>query len=194
MASGRTWNVLMVGVGGQGIVTSSDILVRAAMEAGHDAKKSEIHGMSQRGGSVFSHIRFGPSVSSPVIPEGGADVLFSLEELETLRWLQYAHAGTTVICATAEITPVGMERYPPGVPEAVREACPNLVLVDVAKLEERIGNPRYLNVAILGVLAGLLDIDDASWRAAIDAEVPPAHAEGNWSAFQAARELARSLV
>jgi indolepyruvate ferredoxin oxidoreductase, beta subunit len=190
MASAKTWNVLMVGVGGQGIVTSSDILTRAAMEAGHDAKKSEIHGMSQRGGSVFSHIRFGPSVSSPVIPEGGADILFSLEELETLRWLGYAGASSTVICAGAQILPVGLESYPSGVLEEIRRVCPSLVVLDVKAIEERIGNPRFMNVALLGVLSRLLDIDDDSWKRAILAEVPPAHGEANWQAFLAARELA----
>ena len=191
MANGKTWNILMVGVGGQGIVTSSDILTRAAMEAGHDAKKSEIHGMSQRGGSVFSHIRFGPRVSSPVIPEGGADILFSLEELEALRWLGYANASSTVICATAQIAPAGVETYPSGVLDAIRSACPRLVVLDVVKLEERIGNPRFLNVALLGVLSGMLDIDDASWRRAILKEVPPAYGEANWQAFLSAREFAR---
>jgi len=121
--NGKTWNILMVGVGGQGIVTSSDILTRAAMEAGQDAKKSEIHGMSQRGGSVFSHIRFGPRISSPVIPEGGADILFSLEQLETLRWLAYASADSTVICASAQISPAGVESYPSGVLEEIRRAA-----------------------------------------------------------------------
>ena len=191
MENGKIWNILMVGVGGQGIVTSSDILTRAAMEAGHDAKKSEIHGMSQRGGSVFSHIRFGPVVSSPVIPEGGADILFSLEELETLRWLGYANASSTVICATAEIAPAGVETYPSGVVEEIRRVCPALVVLNVKKLEERIGNPRFLNVALLGVLSRLLDIDDGSWKRAILAEVPPAHGEANWQAFLAARDFVR---
>jgi indolepyruvate ferredoxin oxidoreductase, beta subunit len=188
--NGKTWNILMVGVGGQGIVTSSDILTRAAMEAGYEAKKSEIHGMSQRGGSVFSHIRFGPTIHSPVIPEGGADVLFSLEKLETLRWLPYASASSTVICADAEILPANTEAYPDGVVEAIRRVSPSLILLDVKKLEERIGNPRFLNVALLGVLSRLLDIDDGSWKRAVLAEVPPAHGEANWQAFLAAREFA----
>jgi indolepyruvate ferredoxin oxidoreductase beta subunit len=191
--NGKTWNILMVGVGGQGIVTSSDILARAAMEAGYDAKKSEIHGMSQRGGSVFSHIRFGPRVSSPVIPEGGAHVLFSLEALETLRWLGSANAESTVICASAQITPAGAEGYPPGVIDEIRRVCPRLVVLDVKKLEERIGNPRFLNVALLGVLSGLLDIDDESWKRAIMEEVPPAYGEANWLAFLTAKEFASKL-
>jgi indolepyruvate ferredoxin oxidoreductase beta subunit len=184
------WNVLIVGVGGQGIVTSSDILTRAAMGAGHDAKKSEIHGMSQRGGSVFSHVRFGPRVFSPVIVEGGADVLFSLEEIETLRWLAYASVDTHVICANARITPAGAPAYPPGALDALRKTCPGLVVVDVEKLRSAIGDARYLNVALLGVLAPLLPIPEEAWRAAIEAEVPPAHAAANWGAFLAARRTA----
>jgi len=100
-------NVLFVGVGGQGIVLASDIMAHAAVLAGFDAKKSEIHGMSQRGGSVFSHVRFGEKVYSPMITEGSADILVSLEEMETLRWLDFANPRTQLIVVKTRILPVG---------------------------------------------------------------------------------------
>jgi indolepyruvate ferredoxin oxidoreductase beta subunit len=99
-----------------------------------------------------------------------------------------------VICASAQIVPVGLETYPSGVVEEIRRICPALVMLDVAKLEERIGNPRFLNVALLGVLSRLLDIDDASWKRAILAEVPPAHGEANWQAFLVARTFVQEAA
>ncbi|HAS53817.1 MAG TPA: indolepyruvate oxidoreductase subunit beta, partial [Nitrospiraceae bacterium] len=101
----KVTNVLLVGVGGQGIVLASDVLSLAALYAGHDVKTSEIHGMSQRGGSVFSHIRFGDKVCSPVIPEGRVDILVSLEEMETLRWLSYVNSDTRILFTKTRIHP-----------------------------------------------------------------------------------------
>lgn len=189
MSDTRVWNVLIVGVGGQGIVTASDVLSRAAMEAGHDAKKSEIHGMSQRGGSVFSHVRFGGLVHSPLVPEGGADILLSLEELETTRWLTYAGPQTTLVVANARILPANTTTYPEGALDALRRTGAALRVVDVAVLQDAIGDPRYLNVAILGAIADLLPIPDTAWEAAIRGEVKPAHADHNWRAFTAARAV-----
>jgi indolepyruvate ferredoxin oxidoreductase beta subunit len=188
----QTKNILMVGVGGQGIILAGDVLALAAMHAGYDAKKSEVHGMSQRGGSVFSHIRFGERVHSPVIAEGRADVLFSLEALETLRWLRYAGPSTTVICADTEITPVGAAEYPSGVAEAIREAAGDVLLVDTATLQEHIQDPRCMNVAFLGVLSEDLQIDDAAWKRAVDDSVPTGSEEANWAAFAAGRSYRRS--
>lgn len=190
MSEDGTWNVLLVGVGGQGIVTASDILARAALEAGFDAKKSEIHGMSQRGGSVFSHVRFGELVHSPLVPEGAAHILLSLEEVETLRWLRYAGPQTTIVVANARILPANTTTYPEGALDALRHTGARVRVADVAALEALTGDARYLNVAILGVIADLLPIPDAAWGAAIRGEVKPAHADANWRAFVAARAAA----
>jgi len=182
------FNILMVGVGGQGIILASDILAMAALYAGHDAKKSEIHGMSQRGGSVFSHIRFGPRVHSPTIPKGKADVLFSLEVMETLRWLEYAGRQTTVISLQTMIKPVGVEDYPEGLEEALRAACPAVRFVDPGKLTGELGDSRVLNVALLGVLSTVVDLPEDCWRRAVEERVPEGFSELNWKAFGVGRK------
>jgi indolepyruvate ferredoxin oxidoreductase beta subunit len=188
----RVTGILMVGVGGQGIILASDILTRAAMEAGHDAKKSEIHGMSQRGGSVFSHIRFGEKVHSPVISEGEADILFALEEMEALRWLRSAHCGSLVVVLRTRITPANVDRYPEGVEDALKRACTRLVFLDPEELRKEISHHKFLNVALLGALSRHLEIPDEAWRRAIEAEVPEGTSEQNWGAFLAGRS--HSLV
>jgi len=153
-------SILMVGVGGQGIILASDILTRTAMEAGFDAKKSEIHGMSQRGGSVFSHIRFGKKVQSPVIPEGGADILFSLEEMETLRWLRYAGDRSLVVCLRTRILPANAEAYPEEIEGELRRRCARLVFLDPDELRKEVSHQKFLNVALLGVLSKHLELPD----------------------------------
>jgi indolepyruvate ferredoxin oxidoreductase, beta subunit len=186
---GDTYNILMVGVGGQGIILASDIITRGAMIAGYDAKKSEIHGMSQRGGSVFSHIRFGEKVYSPTIAEGEADILFSLEEMETLRWIRYANPETFVICTTRQILPPPVTDYPSGVREELTGICPGVIFFDPDTLKEEIENVKFLNVAMLGLMAPSLDIPEKAWQDAIREEVPDGTFEGNWNAFQAGRTV-----
>ena len=114
------FNVLMVGVGGQGVVLTSDILTAAAMHAGLDAKKSEIHGMSQRGGPVFSHVRFGDKVHSPVIAKGEADILFGLERMELVRWAEWGRPGAAACYVNKDLPPHGVGRYPDELNERIR--------------------------------------------------------------------------
>lgn len=188
-AKADTVNVLMVGVGGQGIILASNILTKAAMHAGRDAKKSEIHGMSQRGGSVFSHVRFGKTIHSPTISHGEADVLFSLELMETLRWLDYARSDTAVIVNEQRITPAGTETYPEGIREEIERRAGSVVFVDPRDLKSRIENSKFANVALLGVLASRIDLPDEAWRSAIAEAVPQQFVEGNWRAFEVGRSL-----
>jgi len=183
------YNILMVGVGGQGIILASDIVTRAAMLAGYDAKKSEIHGMSQRGGSVFSHIRFGKKVYSPTISEGEADILFSLEEMETLRWIRYANPDTFVICTTRQILPATVTEYPAGVREELTGVCPDIFFFDPDSVKEDIGNVKFLNVAMIGLMAPKLDISEKAWKDAINEEVPEGSFNENWNAFQVGRRI-----
>lgn len=178
------YNILMVGVGGQGIILASDIVTRAAMLAGYDAKKSEIHGMSQRGGSVFSHIRFGKKVYSPTISEGEADILFSLEEMETLRWIRYANPDTFVICTAKQLLPATVTDYPSGVRKELTRICPGIFFFEPE-------NVKFLNVAMIGLMAPRLEISEEAWQAAISEEVPQGSFEDNWSAFQAGRNIQR---
>lgn len=123
--SGAITNVLLVGVGGQGILLASEILSEACMLAGHDVKKSEIHGMSQRGGSVVSHVRFGEEVFSPIVPEGEGDILFGFELLETYRSLPLLRKGAAVIANDLKILPpavlLGQEQYPENLPQRIAE-------------------------------------------------------------------------
>ncbi|MCF7929129.1 MAG: indolepyruvate oxidoreductase subunit beta [Spirochaetales bacterium] len=185
----RISNVLMVGVGGQGVILASDILTLAAMHAGFDAKKSEIHGMSQRGGSVFSHIRFGKKVWSPTIAEGEADILFSLEEMETLRWLRFAGPRTRIICIRRQLKPAEVTEYPEGLDQALRTAAGKVEFLDPKEVVEIIGKQIYLNTAILGYMAGDLDIPEAAWQEAIRERVPEDTFEANWTAFEAGKVL-----
>jgi len=165
------YNILMVGVGGQGIILASDILTLAAMYCGYDAKKSEIHGMSQRGGAVFSHIRFGKRVYSPLISEGEADILFSLEEMETLRWLNYANTESLIIT------------LPIGIREELKKKCDQIKFLDPEDLRKKIDNIKFFNVALLGVLSNYVDFSEKAWKRAIEEEVPKGSFEGNWNAF-----------
>ncbi len=134
----RPFNVLMVGVGGQGVVLASDILAEAALRAGLDVKKSEIHGMSQRGGAVFSHVRFGERVHSPMIPQGEADVLYALERMELLRWAEWARPGA-VACYLAQSTlPAGVSSYPPGIDEEIDRLFGSVVRIDPRAIRDRV--------------------------------------------------------
>ncbi len=184
-----TFNILMVGVGGQGIIMASDIVSLAAMNAGLDVKKSEIHGMSQRGGSVFSHIRFGEKVYSPVISKGEADVLFSLEEMETFRWLGFVNVESKVICLRNRIAPQGIEAYPENLEEELRKVCPSVSFVEPGPLKETIGDARFLNVALVGLLSTYTNFDESSWAKAIEEKVPEGTFDGNWKAFLAGKRV-----
>jgi len=179
-----TTSVLFAGVGGQGVLLASDVLAEAALAAGHDVKKSEVHGMSQRGGAVVSHVRFGERVHSPLIPEGEADALLAMEQLEALRWLHAVGPNGVVIAADTRVVPAPLEHHPPWVEEELLRLRPDTVLVDTQALTPAIGGARYLNVALLGVLARHLDLPPHAWRQAIEAKVPPRHRETNVAAFQ----------
>ena len=188
-------NILLVGVGGQGIITCSDILAQAAVNTGYDTKKSEIHGMSQRGGSVFSHIRFGDKVYSPLIAYGEADILLSLEEMETLRWIQYANKDTHMVVCQNKIKPAMMNRYPAGIEAELKSLCKRLVLVDPEKLSKEIGNLKFFNVALLGLISVYLqsfNISEESWENAIRKTIPQGFFEQNWRAFQLGKQYSKS--
>ena len=183
-------NILMVGVGGQGIILASDILTLAAMYSGYDAKKSEIHGMSQRGGSVFSHIRFGRKVHSPTIPEGEAHILFSLEEMETLRWLSYANPESLIVTLRTQIKPAMVEEYPDGIEAELRKRSGKVKFLEPGELRQEIESVKFFNVALLGMLSEHIDLPEDSWRRAIEKRVPRGSFEGNWKAFQAGKKHA----
>jgi len=190
----RTTGVLMVGVGGQGIILASDVLAQVAMEAGLDAKKSEVHGMSQRGGTVSSHVRFGAKVWSPMIPEGGADVLVAFELAEGLRAIHDLAPGGRALVSTQRIIPpiaAGKQfSYPDDALEQLRARCGDLVSFDAQAECRALGNEKMVSVLFLGALARSLPFDESLWRRVILGRVPRGTEEGNWSAFQRGQALA----
>jgi len=190
--SNRITNVLLVGVGGQGILLASEILSETFMLAGYDVKKSEIHGMSQRGGSVVSHVRFGDEVFSPIVPEGEGDVLFGFELMETRRALPLLRPGARVIANDLKIPPPavlsGQQVYPEDLAEEIGRRFADFLLVDGQGLATEAGNPRAANTVLLGAVSRRLDIDEAYWRQALEKMVPQRFLEENLKAFALGRQ------
>lgn len=190
----RLFNVSLVGVGGQGILLTSDVLALAAMHAGFDVKKSEIHGMSQRGGSVISQVRFGTKVASPIIPDGASDVLVSFERTEALRYAHLAKPGATILVNDMERIPVTVSS---GLQPAAKDvglrlaAYPGLVLLAANPLAEKAGNLRAANVVLVGALSTFVPFDEAHWQAAMRERIPAKLLDVNLRAFALGRAAVR---
>lgn len=186
-------NILLVGVGGQGTLLASEILSETFMLAGFDVKKSEIHGMSQRGGSVVSHVRFGREVFSPTVPEGEGDVLFGFELLETYRALPLMRAGAKVVVNDYRISPsavlLGQEAYPEEIATKIRMIFPDFLLVDGLAMATTAGNPKAANTVLLGAVSTRLSIDEKHWLDALEKMVPARALEVNLRAFRLGRTL-----
>ncbi len=168
----KTVNVSLVGVGGQGIILTADLLAKTAALAGYDVKKSEIHGMSQRGGSVTSQVRFGASVASPIIQEGTADVLVSFDKLEALRHAGILAKDGTAFVNDTYLTPVtvssGQQADVEDLDGKLRKAFRRLVLVDAMKVAtEEVGNPRTMNMVIAGALSAFCPFEEKIWHEAL---------------------------
>jgi indolepyruvate ferredoxin oxidoreductase beta subunit len=185
-------NVLMTGVGGQGIILASDMLSEVMMRSGCDVKKSEIHGMAQRGGSVMSHVRFAERVDSPLIPFGGCDILLSFEELEAARYLKYLKKDATVIINQYRLAPPavvsGSRAYPDVVP-FLREKTPNIHLVPGSAIAEEMGNARGVNIILLGALSTLLDPPESAWYDAINSMLKEKIRAANIEGFRRGRQI-----
>ena len=185
------FNISLVGVGGQGTLLTSDILALAAMHAGFDVKKSEIHGMSQRGGSVISQVRFGAKVYSPIIPDGQSDVLVSFERTEALRWAHLAKPGASIPVNDMERIPITVSSglQPPVQNPAQRlTAYPGLKLLDANPLAKQAGNIRTANVVLVGALSTLVPFDEDHWQAALHERIPEKFLEVNLRAFALGRD------
>lgn len=180
-------NVLLVGVGGQGTILATRILAKAAQDAGYDIKVSETKGMSQRGGSVVTQVRLGQRVYSPLIAEKNADVILAFEKMEALRWLPYLKDGGTIIVNNQAIDPVsvlsGAAVYPEDCLERIRQLTPNTIVVDALSIALQCGNPKVLNVVLVGLLAKLLPIDKGLWLNALQVRVPEKLIDVNMKAF-----------
>ena len=168
----KTVNVSLVGVGGQGIILTADMLAKAAALAGYQVKKSEIHGMSQRGGSVTSQVRFGDHVASPIIQEGTSDVLVAFDRLEALRWKHFLAKDGKVLMNNVDLVPVTVSSgiQPPVADLAGRlaAALPTAVVVDAMTIaREQVGNERTMNMVLAGALSKVLPIDESYWLEAM---------------------------
>ena len=185
-----TKNIMIVGVGGQGSLLASRILGAAAMASGYDVKVSEVHGMSQRGGSVVTYVRYGEGVASPVICEGEADVILSFEMLEAARWLPYLRTGGTIVTGTQKINPMpvitGAAKYPEEIDEKIRALGVKLVAEDAAAIAAEAGSEKAANVALIGLAAHVLGFDADVLRKAVEDCVPAKAREINLRAFDAA--------
>ena len=187
---------MIVGVGGQGSLLASKILGKAAMDSGLDVKVSEVHGMSQRGGSVVTYVRFGEEVYSPVICKGDADVIISFELLEAARWLPNLKNGGTIVTSTQQINPMpvitGAAQYPEDIAENIAFLGVDIRAYDCTEIAEKAGNAKASNVALIGLAADVLGFDHEILRSAVAACVPEKALEVNLKAFDLAVEAAKS--
>lgn len=193
MSENTVYNVLIVGVGGQGIILASDVLSKAAARHGYEVKKNEIHGMAQRGGSVSSHIRFGKKVSSPIIKLGEADVMISFEQMETVRYWPFLSSKGKVVVNDHRILPpavfTGQQDYPANILDEIKARVPDTVVLNGIDVAAKLGNPRVLNVVFLGVLSNYLDIPVETYKEVLKESLKPKLLDINLKAFDEGRAM-----
>ncbi|NLY08752.1 MAG: indolepyruvate oxidoreductase subunit beta [Tissierellia bacterium] len=185
-------NILLVGVGGQGTVLASTILAKGLIKAGYDVKMSEIHGMSQRGGSVSTQVRFGKEVISPVIGEGEADIIVAFEKMEALRYLNFLKPEGSVIVNEEElpsaIIQAGLAKYPEGILEELKSHAKTYP-IPATTIAGEMGNEKVMNVVLFGAMAKMLGLSDVDWKEVIKENVKPQFAELNLQAYEKGAEL-----
>ncbi|MBQ1550143.1 MAG: indolepyruvate oxidoreductase subunit beta [Acutalibacteraceae bacterium] len=183
-----TRSILIVGVGGQGTLLASRLLGRTLLAKGYDVKISEVHGMSQRGGSVVTYVRYGDKVASPIVEKGEADIIMSFEELEAARWLPYLKKGGSIIVNTQQMDPMpvitGAAVYPENVLGQLEDLGVDVQPVDALSLAVEAGTPKAANVALIGVVAKNTDIEQDVWEETIKNTVPEKFLEQNLKAFR----------
>jgi indolepyruvate ferredoxin oxidoreductase beta subunit len=182
-----TKNIMIVGVGGKGTLLASRILGNVAISEGYDVKVSEVHGMSQRGGSVVTYVKYGKEVYSPIIDKGEADIILAFERLEAIRALPYLKKGGKIILNDRAIAPmpviIGATTYPQDILEKLNEKA-QVVSIDALDLSIKAGSPKAVNVVLIGVLAKSMDIDKQVWINVIKNTVPEKFLELNLKAFE----------
>jgi indolepyruvate ferredoxin oxidoreductase beta subunit len=187
-------NFLLAGVGGQGVLTSSDIVAEAGLATGYDAKKSEIHGFSQRGGVVESHVRWAAKVFSPVSPPGEVDYLVAFEPLEAARWVNWLRPDGVILVDPHTIDPLSVSSgdltYPDmaDIEAALRARTDRVTFVQGVEIAQRLGNPRMANTVLLGTLSNYLDVPVETWLQVIGQRLKPKYVEANHKAFMEGRE------
>jgi indolepyruvate ferredoxin oxidoreductase beta subunit len=189
----RAGNVFLAGVGGQGILLASEVLCEAFLLSGYDVKKSEVHGMAQRGGAVTTHLRYGGKVRSPLIEPGTADLLIAFEKMEALRFAHYLSPGGAALVNAQEILPpsvaAGKERYPERIEERLLEFTPNLFVVDALAAALSLHEVRAVNIVMVGAASHFLPLPEAAYVDALRAALPAKFVEVNVRAFRAGRGL-----
>ena len=189
----ETLNILLVGVGGQGTILASNILAELGLMLGYDVKKAEVHGMSQRGGSVISHVRWGLKVFSPIIANGEADVMVAFEKMEVVRYIDILEPEGMVLANNHAILPItvsaGARSYPEDelIRASISNVTKNVHWIDGMGIAEELGNSRIANVVLLGALSCLLEMQSEPWLEVMESRVPPKFIDINREAFAAGR-------
>ncbi|MCM1227923.1 MAG: indolepyruvate oxidoreductase subunit beta [Clostridium sp.] len=189
----ETKSIMITGVGGQGSLLASRIIGNVLLSQGFDVKVSEVHGMSQRGGSVVTYVKYGDKVYSPVIEKGEADIIVSFELLESARWLPYLKKGGHLITSTQRIDPMpvitGAASYPSDIVGKIKEMDVDIIAADALSLAEQAGNAKASNVVLMGLIASKMSFDDEVWKEAIKNCVPEKFLELNLKAFELGKNI-----
>lgn len=189
----KTTNIMIVGVGGQGSLLASRLLGDVVLNAGYDVKVSEVHGMSQRGGSVVTYVRFGDKVYSPVVEKGEADIVISFELCEAARWLSYLKKDGKLISNNQQIDPMpvitGAAEYPQDLEKKMQDCGCNVTVIDALELANQAGSAKAVNVVLIGAVSNLLGFEEKLWLEALERQVPPKFLELNRKAFQLGRAI-----
>lgn len=184
----NTKSLMIVGVGGQGTLLASKVMGILLQSKGFDVKVSEVHGMSQRGGSVVTYVRWGEDVASPLIDRGEADVILAFEQLEAARYLPFLKPEGVVVSSTGVIHPMpvitGAASYPQGLMEGIRASGARVLSCDAPALAKRAGNPRAVNIVLMGLLSREMEFPREDWEEAIRQTTPQRFLEQNLSAFR----------
>lgn len=188
----ETKNIMIVGVGGQGTLLASKLLGKILLTKGYDVKVSEVHGMSQRGGSVVTYVRYGDKVYSPVIDKGEADVILSFEMLEAARWAEYLRPNGKIITNTQQMNPMpvitGAAQYPEKLTEKIAELGLDIDAFDALTLAEKAGTSKAVNLVLMGRLSNSFDFTEEEWMSAIETSVPAKFLEINKTAFKLGKQ------
>lgn len=193
-------NVLMAGVGGYGVIMASDGMAEIGMNNGYDVKKSDTLGMAQRGGSVVSHVRWGRQVFSPMIKKGGADFLLGFEQLEAARWAPYIKPDGVVIVADVVVIPIsavdGEIPYPSWaeIRGILSQYTGKIYLISATRIAQEVGNPRAVNMAMLGFLSAFLELKTEAWTETMRRRLPPKFMESSIEAFMRGTDEAKAII
>ena len=189
----ETKNIMIVGVGGQGSLLASKLLGHLLLSQGYDVKVSEVHGMSQRGGSVVTYVRYGDKVYSPVIDKGEADYIVSFEILEAARWLTFLKKDGQIVTNTQQIDPMpvitGAAEYPEDLVSKLKETGAKVDALDCLSLAEQAGSAKAVNIVLLGRLSHYFDLPEEAWMKSLEANVPAKFLEMNKKAFELGKNM-----